>query len=444
MARKQNFCSRLYALLSGHMPVLNMSSRAPGSVDFLLILVSLVLTKLGDLLINPKTVLAWLGASAGVPASLIACLVPIRESGSMVPQSAIGSWLRRFPLRRSIWVSGSVAQGLCVVAMALALLILEGQPAGLALVCLLSVFSIARAFCSVTVKDIQGKTVPKGQRGRLSGWASTIAGAATAVITVMFFMGEREPALLLYVTLLMIAAVAWFCAATAFHYVHEPPSAVDNARFSAVAAFSNLHLLWTDPLLRRFVLARCLFLGSALAAPFFTLLAFQQSESAWLFGSIMLASSIASLVSANFWGRLSDRSSKAVILSAGTTASATCLLFGGLNVFLPDLISSAWLYPVGFFVLSIAHAGIRLGRSTYLLDIAEGNQRTDYVSVSNTFVGLVLLPAGAVTALTSMLSSGAVIMLLGTLAAAGVWVARGLPDVSEATKETPIMTASRK
>jgi len=46
--------------------------------NFFLILGSNVLTKLGDLLISPKTVLAWLLSAIGAPA-LVAWLVPIRS-----------------------------------------------------------------------------------------------------------------------------------------------------------------------------------------------------------------------------------------------------------------------------------------------------------------------------------------------------------------------------
>ena len=58
--------------------------------NFFLILASNVLTKLGDLLISPKTVLAWLMSAIGAPA-LVAWLVPIRESGSLVPQMVIAA-----------------------------------------------------------------------------------------------------------------------------------------------------------------------------------------------------------------------------------------------------------------------------------------------------------------------------------------------------------------
>ena len=74
--------------------------------NFFLILFSNVLTKLGDLLISPKTVLAWLMSAVGAPA-LVAWLVPIRESGSMVPQMAIAAWVRRKAVRKWFWTLGS-------------------------------------------------------------------------------------------------------------------------------------------------------------------------------------------------------------------------------------------------------------------------------------------------------------------------------------------------
>src|SRR5690554_8210941 len=52
--------------------------------NYVRILFSNVLTKLGDLLISQKIVQAWVMSAVGAPA-LVACQVPIRESGIMVP-----------------------------------------------------------------------------------------------------------------------------------------------------------------------------------------------------------------------------------------------------------------------------------------------------------------------------------------------------------------------
>jgi len=52
----------------------------------------------------------------------------------------------------------------------------------------------------------------------------------------------------------------------------------------------------------------------------------------------------------------------------------------------------------------MAHAGVRVGRKTYIVDIAKGNDRTDYVAIANTTIGVLLLIAGALTGIISLLS----------------------------------------
>ena len=49
-------------------------------------LTSLALTKTADGLIDPKLVLAWLLDAIGSPGFLVGMLVPVRESGALLPQ----------------------------------------------------------------------------------------------------------------------------------------------------------------------------------------------------------------------------------------------------------------------------------------------------------------------------------------------------------------------
>ena len=57
--------------------------------------------------------------------------------------------------------------------------LLSGATAGWALVGLLTVYSLARGLCSVSAKDVLGKTVSKSRRGTLMGYSAGIAGLAT-------------------------------------------------------------------------------------------------------------------------------------------------------------------------------------------------------------------------------------------------------------------------
>lgn len=396
--------------------------------NFVLILSSLVLTKLGDLLISPKTVLAWLLGAIGAPA-LVAWLVPIRESGSLIPQMIIGAWVRRRPVRKGFWVLGSVGQALSVMIMAASVWFLDGYAAGSGVVLGLVAFSLARGFCSVAMKDVQGKCVPKTRRGRLSGLATTIGGSATVALTLLLFWDRGEPSTGFYVTLMLLASMLWLVAASLFSNVDEQPGATGGGADALRQALSNLTLLRDDRPFRHFVITRALLLCSALASPYFVLLAQQQGNSSWLLGAFLLASSLASSVSASVWGWMADRSSRQVMILGAMIASSVCLLVGGFNLMLPDTHVSAWFYPIAFFALSIAHAGVRLGRKTYLVDMASGNKRTDYTAVSNTVIGVLLLVTGGLSALASLISAEAVIVMLGLMGAAGGISALRLKEV---------------
>jgi hypothetical protein len=93
--------------------------------------VALALQKAGDLLVDAKTVLTWLLAALGAPAAITALLVPVRESGSMLPQAWLAPYARSQPVRKWLWVAGAVGQAGAVALMAIVVLTLRGAaPAG--------------------------------------------------------------------------------------------------------------------------------------------------------------------------------------------------------------------------------------------------------------------------------------------------------------------------
>ena len=100
------------------------------SWNFFIIVASRVLTRLGDELANAKTVLAWMLGYVGAPLFLVGFLVPIRESGSMLPQLFIAAAVRRAPVRKWIWVLGSVMQAFAVGAMGLGRVKMSTRPDG--------------------------------------------------------------------------------------------------------------------------------------------------------------------------------------------------------------------------------------------------------------------------------------------------------------------------
>ena len=71
--------------------------------NFMLLLAGQWFTKLSDTFASAKLVLPWLLSSAGVPAFFAGLLVPIRESGSLLPQLAIASVMRAYRYGSGFW-----------------------------------------------------------------------------------------------------------------------------------------------------------------------------------------------------------------------------------------------------------------------------------------------------------------------------------------------------
>ena len=426
--------SRLYALVANDEDArtcTDISEQACREVpgNFFKIILANLLSKIGDLLINPKTVLAWLIGAVGAPAALAGALVPIRESGSLIPQLLIGAWVRRPPVRKGFWALGAVLQGLCVFGMALAVWHWQGLAAGLAIVGLLVIFSLGRGFCSVAMKDVQGKCIPKSRRGRLTGLASTLSGLATLAVGVFLFGSDQEPGLLFYTVLLAAAGLAWWLAAAVFARVDEFEGETAGGGHAFREALASLSLLVDDRPFRNFVIARALLMTSALGSPFLVVLAQERGQGAALLGGFLIASSLASTLSATVWGYMADASSRQVMMRGGGLAALVCLGVAAVALWAPQSDRLAWFYPVAFFVLSVAHSGVRIGRKTYLVDMAGGTKRTDYTAVSNTVIGVLLLVVGGISTGVSVTGAQWALVFLGLMGALGTFWSWRLKEV---------------
>ena len=398
--------------------------------NFFVIFASQFLTKLADALASAKIILPWLMTSVGAPAFFSGLLVPVRESGSLLPQLIIGGFIRRHALRKWFFVLGSFLQGLAVAAIAWTGLHFEGVAAGAIILALLVLFSLSRGLCSVASKDVLGKTIPKSRRGLISGYCASAAGVVTlAVGAALIFLSRPETDT--YAQLLAAAAVCWLLAALAYATIREYPGATEGGGNALAAAFSSLSLLKTDVAFRDFVIVRCLMMSSGLAAPYFIILARSGSDGSALFdlGIFVIAGGIADLASGVVWGRLADRDSRRVLL---LTAAATALICAGASLLaLGTGVGGIWPVLVLFLLLSVTHQGVRLGRKTYVVDLASGNRRTDYVAVSNSVIGLMLLLVGLAGALLAQLSLALVLALFAGTSLGALLLGRRLPSVSD-------------
>ena len=387
------------------------------------------LTKLADELANVKTVIPWLLASVGAPDFWIGLLVPIKESGSMLPQLFIADIVRRRPNRKPVWIVGALIQCLALIGIGVTPLLFRGPITGALIIALLILFSLARGLVSVASKDIVGKTIPKTRRGRLTGITAAISGFLTILTGALLFPYiVKNENIILYSGILFFAAGLWIIATALFTTVQETPGATSGGGKAVKEALARLAILKTDLPFRRFVLARALFLTTALAGPYYIVMAKQIGSGGEMLAVFILAGGIASAVSSLFWGKYADKSSKSVMILSVSIASLL-----GVMIFILDkveILSAGyfWLIPAAYFILSIAHSGTRIGRKTYILDLAGGKKRIDYVAVGNTMIGLILLLSGSLSVFTPFIGISGMLLLFAILGIIGIVVATKLPE----------------
>lgn len=380
-------------------------------------------SKIADGLIDPKLVLSWLLTHLSAGAFWTGLLVPVREAGALLPQLFTTPYITAAPIRKWFWAGGSLVQGLCAAAIAIAGLTLSGRAAGITIVALLAVLALARSVCSASYQDILGKTVGKSRRGTATGFASSTASVGVIVFAGVLLLGWGDRAVIVTGALLLASAF-WLLAVAVFATLHEVRS---EPRCLRSVGLGQLGLLRDDPQLRRFIMVRSLLVGTALAPPYFILL--QPDSALRQLGALVLASSCASFLSSYIWGRLSDRSSRRVLIYAGLAGggvlSAVCLLALTGAVVAPGVI------PLALFGLMIAYHGVRQGRSTHLVDMSGTDRRAQYTALSNTVVGIVLIITGAGFAAVASLSVPLVIALFAVMCWAAAALAAGLREVQE-------------
>lgn len=388
----------------------------------------------GDQVVNAKTVLPWALTAVGAPAAVLGLLVPVRESGSMLPQAAMSPVLQASARRRHFWLWGAAGQATATAGMAFAIAALSGWAAGVAVVLLLAVFALSRSLSSLAGKDVLGRTVPKGERGQINGLSTVLSGAVAITLGVgIRVLGGDDVSVRVLAALLAAAALAWVLALVVYARVREPAAEPVEASGDGEGwVASSWRLLREDAPLRRFVWARGLLLVSALSPPFVVALAAQEGETSLAgLGPFVIAQGVAGLVGGRAFGRWADRSSQRLMTGAAAAASLLVGVFLALHL-APATRGLWWLYPLTYLLLALAHTGVRVARKTYVVDMAGEERRTVYVAVSNTAIGVLLLVVGAASSVLALMGPVVALVFLAVLGLVGVGVARTLPDVSAA------------
>lgn len=401
--------------------------------NFFLHLVAALGNKLADEMSNARLVLPWLMGTIGAPIWMIGLLVPIREAGALLPQMFVAGLMRSRPVRKWFWVVGGALQALAALGLALLALGGSGALGGTLVLLALAILATARGISSIASKDVLGKTIAKGRRGTLMGWSGSIAGAMTlGVGGALMLLGNRPngPAL---AVLMVLAAVGWALNALGAARISEESGAVEGSDNAWRAMADGMQMMRKDSALLQFNLTRALLLSSALALPYVVVLGQRNDGKGGLggLGILVVVSGLAGMLASPLWGKRSDASSRRVMRDGAIGAAISCLLAAAVSWWSAEGQYGIWLYALVYALLVIAHAGIRLGRKTYIVDLAHSDNRALYVALSNTLTGvLMLMLGGLVGALSQWLDAAGLLVVLAAIALTGAAVAQRLPEVT--------------
>ena len=169
--------------------------------------------KVSDEMVSARITLPWLFHVLGVPLSFAGFLVPIREAGVLLPQLFVAAYVRAMTHRKIVWIVGAVLSALALFCMAMVASLSSGAVAGWLLTLCLVFYSLARGLCSVSAKDVLGKTISKTRRGRLMGYSASVAGVATLLIGLSLqanWLDNQDQTVL--VVIVFSAGVLWLLA----------------------------------------------------------------------------------------------------------------------------------------------------------------------------------------------------------------------------------------
>jgi MFS family permease len=218
-----------------------------------------------------------------------------------------------------------------------------------------------------------------------------------------------EMSLHIIAAILILAGILCFLAAINFLYLEEQPGSVKGGQNALNGIIKRMNAVLTDKQFLLFLLTRACLVCTAIAPPFILMLpgyaqqqisgdtvslldalaVFPDGVSQEL-GLLILASSLSGTLSSPLWGRLSDNSSKTVLLITAVITLVLNIVIVLCLLYRPELFSSLLVLPVLLFVIMTAHHGVRIGRSTHLVDMSDENNRANYTAVSNTIMGIFL------------------------------------------------------
>jgi MFS family permease len=353
-------------------------------------------------MVHMNLVLALLIKDLGGSNVMVGLLPGISMGVMRIPQLYVAGRLRNRQRKMPFYLWSQLGRVVGYALIAVLIAAVAVRTPGVALGVFMVTFAVSRLVMgvgSIAWMDVLGKAIPTEAMGRfwaqrsLWGRVAGVAGSFTAGGVLAGRVGLGFP--YNYALLFAMASVLCGLGAVSFSRIPEPLQPVPERASGMGEQLTRVpRILRQEENFRRYLLARLLFLGGGLAAPFYAIFAREVLEApASVVGTYLPALTVSGVVSTLAWGRVADRKGVHSVLQwAAVVRLASPVLALGL----PALFFSAGWDPgavasglVLVFILQGASlSGQMVGANSYLLLLAPERSRPIYVGLTNTLLAL--------------------------------------------------------
>jgi hypothetical protein len=353
-----------------------------------------------EALMSIDTVLTWFVHQLAGSNFLVGLVGPMRDAGWYLPQLFTSHRLQRraqkLPvyrrmalIRTTAWLTWTLSAFFVKDAAALLFLFFVAY----------AVNALAAGVSGLPFMDIVAKTIPSRRRGAFFGGRTFYGGllGLGASFIVAWLLSENSP-VSFPLNVAWLFLLSWLAASAGlllFSRVIEPEGEV---RLEEVTLRSHVQRAATLPRqdrnLRFYLIARTFSMLSYVAAPFYAVYSINVlGAPAEILGVYVGARTVAALAINPVWARLSDQRGNRLVVSAATICGLAIPVWA---IFVPliatalradsTLISLAFV-PV-FIFSGLYETGMTIGANNLLLELSPGNDRSIYVGLTNTILGI--------------------------------------------------------
>jgi MFS family permease len=388
-----------------------------------------------DSLASPYLVLPLFVNALGGSNLLIGLLPAIGNGGWYFPQFLISHRLQRMPRKLIVYQGAGMVRALCWFLLTVATFLIADKNPLLTLTLfflLYTAYAFSAGFAGTPFMDIVAKTISAGQRGTyfgrrdLGGAIAAIGAGAIANYLLSPTFAATFP--INFGFIFLVTGIMVSIGILAFGLVREPDGVVPTTqvtfREQVIAAEQIVKQNWAY---RRYLATRIALAIADIATPFYAIYAIKVLDiPAESVGLYIWISTIASLTTNVMWSRLSDRrGNRLVLIGAATGMLVMPIIALAFGLFEPGSYLSV---PFGlmFVVSGITRPAANIAYPSYLLDIAPAAERSLYIGLTNTVLGIATFIPVVGGILLDLFGYRTVMFVALAISATAWWLARGM------------------